>query len=195
VILSSVHPLELLIGKIIGYAAVAATQLALWVGVTALLMGVRGLPFAVRFLDALGWPLLALFAASYAVGYFLYASIYAAVGAVVTAEREAILLQQLLALALVSPFVIAATLVAHPTDPLAARLTWVPLLAPTLLVVRAAFAPVAIAEVAGALTLTALTALATLAIAARLFKGATLLSSRRLSWREAWAEGGRRKEE
>ena len=186
VLLSSVEPLELLLGKLLGYAAVAATQLALWAAVTLLLVGTRGTPFVFRMPDALGWPLLALFGASYAVGYLLYASIYAAVGAVVATEREAIILQQLLALALVAPFVIAAALVVRPDDPLAARLTWVPLLAPTLVVVRAAFAPVATTEVVGALGLTALTALAMLAVAARLFRGPALLSARRLPWREAW---------
>ncbi|MFN2397686.1 MAG: ABC transporter permease [Gemmatimonadaceae bacterium] len=186
VILSSIHPLELLLGKIIGYAAVAATQFAFWLVSGAALSKVAGLPFAMRFYQNAGWETLILFAACYAAGYLLYASIYATVGAVLGGEREAVLYQQLLGLVLIAPLVVTAALAGEPGDVLVQRLTWFPLMTPTLVLLRSAFNAITISEIAGSLTLTAITALLMLSLAARFFRGTTLLSSRRMTWREAW---------
>jgi ABC-2 type transport system permease protein len=186
VILSSVHPLELLLGKIIGYAAVALTQLSFWLFSGWLLSRVAGLPFALRIFETAGWRTLVLFVLCYAVGYLLYGSVYATVGAVLGGEREAVLWQQLLGLVLIAPLVVTAAVASQPDDVLVARLTWIPFMAPTLVLLRSAFDAITLSEIVGALALTTLTALATLSISARLFRGSTLLSARRMSWREAW---------
>jgi ABC-2 type transport system permease protein len=192
-LLSSVTPLELLLGKLAGYCAVALAQLAIWVVSGVVLTRIAGLSAALRFVAAAGIGTGVLFLCCYAVGYVLYASIYAAVGAVTVAEREANLYQQLLALTLMIPFVASASLVSNPASPLVAQLTWVPFLAPMLLLLRWAFDAVSLLEIVGSLALTALAAFAALVLAARVFQGAALLSERRLSWREAWRVGGVRR--
>lgn len=186
VILSSVDPLELLLGKIAGYAAVAITQLALWIGTALVLSRLTGLPLVLQLLEAAGARTLVLFVVCYLVGYLLYASVYAIIGAVIGAEREAGLYQQLLSLVLVFPIAVTLSLVTRPGDVLAERLTWIPLITPTLVLLRSAVSSISMTEIVGSLAVTLLTAFALLALAARLFRGFTLLSARKLGWADAW---------
>ncbi|MGI8499409.1 MAG: ABC transporter permease [Gemmatimonadaceae bacterium] len=186
ILLSSIRPLELLLGKLIGYAMIALTQLGVWILAALMLSSAIGLPFAFRFFHALGWHALPLFLACYAVGYLLYGSLYAIVAAVIGAEREAILYQQLLAILLVLPFVMTVALGTNPHDPLALQLTWVPLMTPTVVLLRWAYHAISTAEIIGALGLAGLAAVGALLVAARLFQGSTLLALRKTSWRAAW---------
>ncbi|HEX5437929.1 MAG TPA: ABC transporter permease [Gemmatimonadaceae bacterium] len=190
-LLSSITPLEMLVGKLLGYAAVALTQLVLWVVTGVVLVAAFHLTSAIQLIRSAGVTTGVLFLCCYAVGYLLYASIYAAVGAVIAAEREAHLYQQLLGLMLMIPFVASAALISNPGSALVARLTWIPLLTPTLLLLRWAFGAVTPFEIVGTLLVTLLAAFAALMLAARVFRGAALLSARRLSWREAWRAGVR----
>jgi ABC-2 type transport system permease protein len=186
VILSSIDPLELLVGKLLGYALVAFTQLSLWVVAAYALSRITGFPIVLQILQSAGARTLVLFVVCYAVGYLLYASLYAMIGAVVGAEREAGLYQQVLSLVLVFPIAITLSLATNPSAEMATRLTWVPLITPTLVLLRSAISTISAAEAAASLTLAAATAFLFLALAARYFKGITLLSGRRLGWGEAW---------
>jgi ABC-2 type transport system permease protein len=191
ILLSSIDPLELLYGKIIGYALIALTQFGVWLLAALALSRILGMPFVIRFFQAAGWDMLPLFLACYGAGYLLYASLYAIVASVIGAEREAILYQQLLALALVLPFVLTVSLGANINDPLARELTWIPFMTPTLLLLRSVYEPLSPWTVVGSLALTLATAAVALVLAARLFNGASLLSSKRMGWVAAWREGSR----
>ncbi|HEX6966385.1 MAG TPA: ABC transporter permease [Gemmatimonadaceae bacterium] len=185
-LLSSITPFELLLGKLFGYCAVAMTQLAVWAASGIVLAELFGLTSALHFFAGAGWATWVLFVSCYLVGYLLFASIYAAVGATAAHERDANLYQQLLAITLMIPFVASAALASNPQATLVAELTWIPFLAPTLLLLRWAFDAVSLVEIVGSLLVALLTSLAALLLAARIFRGAALLSGRRLTWREAW---------
>ncbi|MEP6691381.1 MAG: ABC transporter permease [Gemmatimonadaceae bacterium] len=193
VLLSSIEPLELLVGKIIGYAAVSMTQFMVWIGAGFALSAVLGMPPLLRLLGSAGPRMTLLFLSCYAVGYLIYASLYTLLASVVSAEREAYLYQQLFALVLVSPFVITIALVANPAGATARQLTWVPLFTPTMLLMRAALGEVPMPVIAGSLTTGALTSAVLLVIASRLFRGTTLLAVRRVPLRDVWNESQLRK--
>ncbi len=186
ILLSSVRPIELLSGKMVGYAAVSATQFFVWLVSAVALSAFFGLPSLLRVLMTAGLRITVVFVACYAVGYLIYASLYTVLASIVSAEREASLYQQLFALLLVLPFIVTMSLAGHPNDPAVVHLTWVPVLAPSLLLLRSAFAPVPAWTVIGALAVSAATGLLTLALAARLFRAATLLATRRTPWKEIW---------
>ncbi len=188
VLLSSLDPLELLLGKLLGYAGVAFTQLLLWVATAYALSRVTGMPLLLQILESAGTRTLLLFVVCYAVGYLLYASIYAIIGAVVGAEREAGLYQQLLSLVLVFPIAITLSMATNPSTSVAVRLTWFPLVTPTLVLLRSAVSRITTMEIVLSLALTTLTAFLLLALAARFFRGITLLSGHRLGWMEAWRQ-------
>ncbi|MDQ6831568.1 MAG: ABC transporter permease [Gemmatimonadota bacterium] len=186
ILLSSVRPIELLTGKMVGYAAVSVTQFMVWLLSAVALSAFLGMPSMLRVLMAAGVRITVVFVACYAVGYLIYASLYTVLASIISAEREANLYQQFFALLLVSPFIITLSLAGHPNDPTVVHLTWVPILAPSLLLLRSAFAPVPIWTIAGALAVSAATGVVILALAARLFRSTTLLATRRTTWREMW---------
>jgi len=95
ILVASVRPFYLLSGKILGVAAVALTQYLIWAAAGGLLTG-----YGMAMASSAGpgasmpkvqvpWPLLAYMVIFFLAGYLLYASLYAAVGAMVSTEQEA----------------------------------------------------------------------------------------------------------
>ena len=99
VVISSIRPWQLMMGKVVGVGAVGLFQLSIWLGF-AVLMATTGLPVlaanwsALEGLGGIGEYLpspgmFALFIVFYILGYFLYSSLFAAVGAMCSKEEEA----------------------------------------------------------------------------------------------------------
>ena len=83
VLLSAVSPLELMAGKILGLIGVGLTTAAVYVAALAAVAGSTGL------LQAPSAALLALFLAYYLLGFAIYASLFASVGAACNSLKEA----------------------------------------------------------------------------------------------------------
>ena len=100
VLVSSVRPFELLAGKILGVAGVAFTQFFIWIASLGLLltygavmgaaMGGLSLPSAHIPLSMVIWTAFFFFG-----GYFLYSSVFAAIGSACSSEQDAAQLQWL----------------------------------------------------------------------------------------------------
>lgn len=98
VVISSLRPSQLMLGKVLGVASMGLTQLGIWVVFVGLL-AVVGLPLVVanvpgadvsQILQFLPGPgLVLLFLLFFLLGYFLYASLFAAVGAMCNREEDA----------------------------------------------------------------------------------------------------------
>ena len=96
VVLSSVGPDTLLAGKILGVGAVGLTQQIAWIGSTALVWKFRavvmaklGVPMPAFTLPPISIGMLLLLVAYFVLGYLLYASLFAAVGAISGDQQEA----------------------------------------------------------------------------------------------------------
>ena len=120
VVISSVTPWRLLLGKILGVGSMGLTQMGIWAACAGLLLLVGAPMVAVQFPGAdfariagfvPGPQVLLLLAAFFIMGYFLYASLFAAVGAMCATEEEAGQAQLPVIMLLVIPFVLqSATL-------------------------------------------------------------------------------------
>jgi len=142
VLISVVRPWELLCGKILGVAAVAFTQFGIWMISIALLfsynalaamsMG-RGSPMA-----GVHVPIsLVLYATVYFLGgYFLYSSMFAAIGAATSNEQDAQQLQWLAMAPLVFCMVIYGVILNDPSSTISVVLSEIPFFAPVLMVLR-----------------------------------------------------------
>jgi len=196
ILISSVRPAELMLGKILGVGSVGLTQLAVWIllGVVALTLGLPALlasrpdlmdPDIIR--QALpGLGLTSLFVALFLGGYFLYAALYAAVGAMCSSEEEAQQAQFPVVMLLVAPIMFIMPVIENPTSPLAVTASQVPFFSPVLMYARAATGAVPLWEILSALTLLVLGVLAMAWVAGRVYRVGILMQGKRPTLPELW---------
>lgn len=143
VLISSVRPSELLAGKILGVAATAFTQFVIWIGSLAVLSSysiamakmVNGSSFSGIHLPI---SLLVYTVAYFVGGYFLYSSMFAAIGAACSSEQDAAQLQWLAMVPLVFCMFIYGLVLNDPSSTLSVILSEVPFFSPVLMALRIA---------------------------------------------------------
>ena len=164
VLVSSLTPFQLLAGKVAGVGAAGLLQLGIWVG-TAMLLSANAATIAGFFdmppeaaaqmpIPAIGGDLLIVFLAFFLVGFFLFASAYAAVGAMCNTMQEAQQASTLLTLLVASGFISMFSLLNEPNGTLAQILSMIPFFAPIIMPVRYSLTSVAPIEVLTSLAIT-----------------------------------------
>jgi ABC-2 type transport system permease protein len=140
VLISSVRPTQMMVGKLIGIGLVGLTQIGIWALSTALLSTVGVAAFAPRGAKVPNVPasLLIYFVLFFVLGFFLYATLYAAVGAIVSSEEDAQQVQFPVTMLLVVPMMIFGLVMANPNSTSSIVLSMVPFFAPTLMMLRIA---------------------------------------------------------
>jgi ABC-2 type transport system permease protein len=142
VLLSSVTPMQLMAGKIIGVGAVGLTQIGIWTAAGSIL-GTGSSAIARQVVgdsmkDAhVSTSALFLFPVFFILGYATYACLYAAIGAMVNSDEEAQQMQFPVTLPLILCMVFATAIIRDPNTPLAFWLSMFPLTSPIIMFVRA----------------------------------------------------------
>ncbi|MDT8342346.1 MAG: ABC transporter permease [Longimicrobiales bacterium] len=196
VILSSMRPWELMLGKILGVGAVGLTQLAIWIGVGVLFLA-AGLPaLAASRPEVLtpevlaeavpGAGFAALMVTYFLGGYFIYSGLYAAVGASCNTDEEAQHAQMPVVLLLVVPIAFVAPVIQDPTGTLSVVLSFVPFFTPILMFARAAVGGVTPFEVAASVILMAATVVGVAWVAGRIYRVGILMAGKRPTLPEIW---------
>ncbi len=137
VLLSSVRPMELMAGKILGVAAVGLTQYLVW-SVMAAVAGTGGLALVRSQVGEITVPrqVLVFFVIYFVLGYLLYSTLYAALGAAVNTEQEGQQLQLVVVQFLVLPVLVATFVLRSPSSPWAVALSLFPFFTPILMFLR-----------------------------------------------------------
>lgn len=191
VVLSSIRPEQLMAGKVFGIGAAGLLQLAVWVGFGAAVLA-WGHEIAASFgttlpaLPHVPWSAGLLFLAFFAGGYFLYASIYAALGAVATSGQEAQSLQFPAMLPLFVGFMMIFAVVDDPSGTLAVVGTLVPFTSPLIVPVRAAVAVVPPLELALSAAILAASCWLCLWIGGKVYRVTILATGSRPGARQIW---------
>jgi ABC-2 type transport system permease protein len=181
-LLSSVRPRDLLAGKVIGIGLLGLAQLTLVAGFAAILLAAGAFHAPAE----LGGSL-ALVVPWFALGYALYATAYAAAGALASRQDNADTAGQPVTLTLVAAYFAGyAAVAANSTGPLAHVLTVFPLTAPLVLPARAALGGVPLWEHALAVVLVVAATYALVRLAGRAYAHGLLRAGPRLRPREAW---------
>ena len=181
VLLLSVRPVQVMMGKVLGLGALALFQMVVWLGGGMLVMG-----NGQSMLGSVGSPSLpsgfvVMTVLYFLFGYLLYASALGALGALAPNVREGSQFTFALILPLLVPIWFNQVFVQDPNGPLATALSLFPLTAPTAMVTRLAAGGVPVWQPIVGLFLLALTALGFIVLAARFFRADTLLSAESLS--------------
>jgi len=137
VLLSAVTAKELLAGKILGVGAVGLTQILIWLVIGAG-FSAPGTVAARAYLSDVHIPLSAIawFGVFFLLGYFLYSTMYAALGAMVNSDHEAQQMQWPALLPILLSIFLASPVMQHPDSELAVWLSLVPFFAPILMFIR-----------------------------------------------------------
>jgi ABC-2 type transport system permease protein len=179
VLLSSATSTELMIGKIFGVGAVGLTQIAVWV----LMAGAFALPSLAMNMDlselAVPPAVLVAFAAFFLLGFLLYSTLYAAIGAITTTEQEGQQLQFVIVIPLVLSVFMLSSVVKTPDAPIVAWLSMFPFFAPVLMYARIVLQTPPTWQIALSLTLLIATIAGFLVLCARIYRVGVLIYGKR----------------
>jgi len=185
VLLSTVRPVELLIGKILGLGVLGLAQILLIATIA-----VGGLAMADTLeLPGSGYGALALVVAWYLPGYLLYATLFAMAGAVVSRVEDLQSAVMPVIIVLVLALVGAQIAIADPTSTMAAAAGMFPFTAPIVQPVLVASGVVPAWQMVLAAVFAVLALAILLPICARIYRGGILATRTRTSFRAAWGAG------
>lgn len=182
VLLLSLDPRELMVGKLLAMSALTWLQAILWVGGGILFLnrGAEALNVA-KFAFPPGflvWALLFLI-----LGFLLFAAVMAMAGTIAPTAREAGQVTVLLIIPLMPTLMFGPAFVEDPGGTLPVVLSLFPFSAPSAMVTRLAVAPVPLWQILASLAGLALTAYLFIVLAARFFRAGNLLSHEAFNWR------------
>ena len=193
ILFSSVRPFALLMGKLVGVSLVALTQLTIW-----------GLAFSVFALYGVGilassgmsanipnipFSHYIYFGLFFLLGYFIYATIYALVGSMVTTAQEGGQLAMPIILLLVVSFYLFWPVSRAPDSPFSFWVSMIPFSAPVAMLVRIVTQTPPFWQIALSLLIGFSSVLVIMWVASRIYRVGMLMYGKRASIPEAirWA--------
>ena len=188
-VISSVKPFQLMAGKIFGVGAVGLTQFLIW-GVAMGLLSLYGAllastvisdPETLQEVSRFTVPLTAVgfFVLFFILGYFLYSTIYAGIGALVNSDQEA---QQLLfpvSLLIVVPIVMIVYIIGNPSSDTAVVMSLVPFFAPIIMLTRIVVEMPPLWQIFLSIALMILTTLGMIWLVGRIYRVGVLMYGKR----------------
>ncbi|MEX2600108.1 MAG: ABC transporter permease [Balneolaceae bacterium] len=190
VIASSIRPVELLVGKILGITGVALTQFAVWflfstgilfaAGPVMMMFGGDAVQesiaaetggAAVAFeIPAIDPFLIAGFFILFILGYFIYSSLFAMVGSTVDSEADTQQMMMPIMLLIVIAWIINVEVMQNPNSTISVVSSLIPFFAPITMVTRIAINPVPVWQLLLSFFLMAGTIYGTLWFSARIYR-------------------------
>lgn len=227
VLVSSVKPIQLMLGKIIGIALVSLTQFVLWILLSTVLITVsQTLLFQNKlsqlstqeqiqkpaqlkqaeqlsedqvnfsdiihpdhFINRINWPLmLGLFFFYFIGGYLLYSALFAAIGAAIDNETDSQQFMIPVTIPLMAAYFIALTLMENPDSKAGFWASIIPLTSPIIMIERVAIGLDSSQywELILSMVLLILGFLATLWLAAKIYRTGILMYGKKISYKELW---------
>ncbi|HKR56580.1 MAG TPA: ABC transporter permease [Gemmatimonadales bacterium] len=186
VLISSVKPFQLMLGKVIGVGAVSLFQFLIWGVAGRWLFSMRGQlgadasggqsPFQVPHIS-LDTGL--IFLAYFLGGFMLYSAMFAAVGAMSSNEQEARQAQQPVSMLLILSYISMFGMLNDPNSTYAVTLSLIPFTSPIAMPVRWAAGNLPIREVIASLALLIIGILAVTWVASRIYRVGILMTGKR----------------
>ena len=177
-LLSSVRPFPLMLGKLVGVGLVGLTQFVVWAGCAVVLSGLaaaQAVTFGLFNLPRISVPLMIFFVGYFLLGYFLYASLYLITGAIVSNEEDGQNAQfPLMILILLAP---VATIFVwrNPGDVVAVVVSLIPFFSPSAMFFRIAIQQPPWWQIALSFVLMIGTVLAAVWLAAKIYRMGALM--------------------
>jgi ABC-2 type transport system permease protein len=200
IVISSVKPVELMIGKVLGVGFVGLTQFVVW----ALIFS------SIAFFSA---PLIAFFTSTgassataaasssvtiptiefsvwiyfilyYLVGYLMYAALFAAIGSAVDSETETQQLMSPVIVFMIIPMILLGKVASDPMAPISVITSYIPLFSPVLMMTRIMVADIPFWEIALSFLLMIATAALFIWVGAKIYRVGILMYGKKASFKE-----------
>ncbi len=176
IMMTSVTPLQMLAGKIVALGAAGLLQTVVWSGAGLLLLRFGGSSLNVPLAFQLPPSFLVWGAIFFLLGYGLYGSLMAGLGALVPNMREATQATTVIIIPMVLPLMLINNLISDPNGTLSIILSLFPLTAPVTMMTRLAAAQIPFWQPALAVVLLVLTVYIIIRAVAGMFRAQNLLS-------------------
>lgn len=206
VIVSSVRPFQMMLGKILGIGAVALTQFLIWivfvfvvynVGVksgTSMGFMTEAVGGIQRMIGSVNVPLiLGCFAFYFLGGFFFYASLYGAIGSAVNEDmREAQSLSFPVTMLVILSIAVMTAAVANPTGPIAVWGSIIPFSSPIVMMARIPYGvpgTVPLWQLGLSMALLIVGFFFTVWFAGKIYRTGILMYGKKVTWKEMirWA--------
>jgi ABC-2 type transport system permease protein len=176
VLLSTLTPAELMSGKIFGVAAVGITQVAIWILAGALLSAPGAYTLGALIQQAnLTLATGLFFAVYFLLGFLLYSSMCAGLGATVNSEQEAQQFQFFVIMPLMLSFFYMFVAMKDPNGPLTVALSIFPFSAPIVMYTRLIIGSVPVWQVALSIVLMIAAIIGVIWLCARIYRVGVLM--------------------
>lgn len=208
VIASSVKPVELLIGKILGVAALAMTQIGIWI-IAGLGISIAAAPVAALFMNeqlqnlpegtaeaaanpavfeipSIETSLIVYFILFFILGFLIYSSLFAAIGSAVDSETDTQQFMFPVMVPIMIAYVFLFQMVRAPDSFLAVTGSIIPFFSPILMVSRIAITEVPFWQIGLSMVLMVLTFMATIWLSAKIYSVGILSYGKSAGFKELW---------
>jgi len=183
---ATIKPRSLMAGKILGVGAAGLVQIAVWLAMGAItlayrdqLLGAFGVSGGGPALPPIGLSDLVIIIVYFILGFFFYASMYAAVGAMVSSEQDTQQVQMPLTMLMVIGIVCAPMISGDPRGTPAIVMTTIPLWSSMLMPMRYVLGAASLGEVAISLGILVVSMGAMVAAAAKIYRVGVLMYGKR----------------
>jgi ABC-2 type transport system permease protein len=177
VLLATIKPEEMMAGKMFGVGSVGLTQVAIWL-TTAIILTSTPLVTSLAGGNAhvsLDASQIIFFAIYFILGFMLYASIAAALGAMVNSEQELQQLNMFLVMPLAACFFASSLVATNPNSTLSVVLSLIPFMSPLLMYLRISIQMPPVWQIALSIVLMLITIYAILWVASRIYRVGILM--------------------
>jgi ABC-2 type transport system permease protein len=192
IVLSSIRAEQLMAGKVFGIGSACLLQVAIWVAVAALVSAfaedfVRSIGGQVPSIPEIPASAAVVYLAFFAGGFFLYASIYAALGSLGSSGQDSQNMQFAAMLPLMVAFFMAFGVMNDPEGKLAVVGSMIPFTSLIIVPLRAILGAIPWSQTLLSAVLLALTCWGTLWVAGRVYRVTVLATGQRPSLRRLWS--------
>jgi ABC-2 type transport system permease protein len=213
IIVSSVKPIYLMLGKILGTSMAGITQFVIWVILGFILIVVGSAVFGVEAFqnpasqdlvsqaqnpdeiqmilnDIIQLPLLTMISCFFMYfigGYFLYAAIYTAIGAAVDSETDT---QQFM-LPVILPLILSIyvgffSVIDNPNGTVAVIFSYIPLTSPIVMLMRIPFGEITWWQLAISLSILYISIILVAYLAAKIYRIGILMYGKKTNWKDLY---------
>ncbi len=199
VLVSSLRPFELMLGKVIGVGGVGLFQMTIWGVTAAVLVSYSQALFGFLHvtpeqaaqvqMPAIGFGFVVLVLAYFLLGYLIYSALFAVVGASVNTESEAQQAQMPVTMLLVVAIVLFPMVLNDPGGKMAVAMGIVPFFSPIIMPIRYTASEVPAGELAVSLGVLLVSTIVVVWVAARIYRVGILMYGKRPNVKELlrWA--------